>query len=139
MFMGLKYFSATVEHRHAQMYIDNSTGVANSDSMEVFKFTGSNKIAKVIWQCCIEYLLWISAEHIPGATTIDADRQTMLNSQDQKATSSYKASSFSRKESFICTVNTSVFTHSPPFCNIEYIQPVVSYDFALIPALKPSR
>ena len=64
--------------------MDNSTAVAYITSMGGTKSTYANKLAKKIWYWCIDNRVHISAAHIPGATNIEADKESRVFNDNTK-------------------------------------------------------
>ena len=52
---------------------DNSTAVAYVNAMGGTRSPCCNKLAKDIWDCCIEHNIWLTAAHIPGQDNTEAD------------------------------------------------------------------
>ncbi|CAB4015453.1 Transposon Tf2-6 poly [Paramuricea clavata] len=76
LFMGLKSFYRNLQHKHVQAFMDNTTAVAYVNSMGGTKSTQVNKLAKEVWNWCIEHGVHLTATHIPGSTNVDADKES---------------------------------------------------------------
>lgn len=73
VFLTLKTFCSTTSNTHTQIRVDNMI------AMHYINKTGGrilnlNQLAQGIWFWCIARNIWLSACHIPGVETTEADR-----------------------------------------------------------------
>ena len=64
--------------RMFQLQMDNTTAVAYVNALGGKKEL-CNKLARNIWEWCIQRNIWISACYLPGVLNVEADRQSRLD------------------------------------------------------------
>ena len=63
----------SLEMSHIRLMMDNTTAICYVNKMGGTKSPGCNRVAREIWQTCIEHNVWLSAAHIPGKENVVAD------------------------------------------------------------------
>ena len=66
----------TTGYTHIRIMSDNATSIAYINKMGGTKSSKCDKIAREVWDVCIQHHCWISAAHIPGTKNIVADRES---------------------------------------------------------------
>ncbi len=74
--LGLKSLCATIYNRHIRIQSDNTTTVAYVNVIGGTKAADCNDLAQQIWRYCRKREIWLSACHIPGSTSVDADTES---------------------------------------------------------------
>ncbi len=59
---------------HVLLQIDNITAVAYVNKMGGTKSHNCRVVARQIWQWALSRGIWLSAEHIPGESNVEADQ-----------------------------------------------------------------
>ena len=72
-FFALKCFCSHMNNCHIQIQIDNTTALAYINNMGGSKSKELNQLAVQIWEWCISRNIWLTAVHIPGYCSWQAD------------------------------------------------------------------
>ncbi|CAB4034632.1 Transposon Tf2-6 poly, partial [Paramuricea clavata] len=75
-FFALKSFCTTIQGKHVKLMIDNTTAVAVINNMGSCHSRACHSVGCQIWQFCVEYNIWLTAAHIPGAKNVLADKKS---------------------------------------------------------------
>ena len=75
-YFSLKAFCKTEYNTHVQLLVDNVTAVSYVREMGGAHSSVCNKIPCQIWEWAIQHNIWLSIAHVPGFSSIDADRES---------------------------------------------------------------
>ena len=80
-FLALKCFAFDEFNCQILLRIDNTTAIAYLNKMGGIKFPHLNRLAKEVWEWCIERKLWIFAEYVATKENI-ADEESRISNID---------------------------------------------------------
>lgn len=82
--LGLQTFAQDKENSHIRIRCDNTTAVNIINHMGTSHSEKCNKLAKTIWEWCINRSIWISLAHIPGKHNLVADFESRRNQKESE-------------------------------------------------------
>ena len=75
-FLGLQSFCNKEMNIHIHLKMDNITAVTYINNMGGTKSVACNRLAKQIWQWCLDRQIWLTASHLPGEQNCVADYES---------------------------------------------------------------
>lgn len=82
--LGLQTFASGMENIHIRVMCDNTAAVNIINHMGTSHSDSCNKMAKTIWDWCIQRNLWISLAHIPGKENVIADFESRRKQRESE-------------------------------------------------------
>ena len=75
-YLGLQTFEQSIRGKHVLLQMDNSTAVAYINHMGGSQSAQCDRIARKIWNWCINHGVWLSASFLPGVENTLADKES---------------------------------------------------------------
>ena len=73
IYYALRSYCDSIKCLHLRVLSDNSTAVSVLNKMGTVRSPQCNFIAKLIWNFCREWGIWITCAHIPGVCNVEPD------------------------------------------------------------------
>ncbi|XP_068690266.1 uncharacterized protein [Montipora foliosa] len=74
--LTIKALCGNCANFHIRVQCDNTTAVCYINNMGGSKSPDCNSVARQIWDYCVERHIWISASHLPGCESTEADQES---------------------------------------------------------------